>query len=143
MVALPHDNAEVRRPRIHAASLRELQSLPPALCYGETTVIVPFMPESPGATDRKSTVPGPTKSAKNRVVLPAGKSWLYVVWLFVYVNVCGMSSSFKMVMRVTTHDVMLIAFGENLEFEAAIETLTKLVMSYDGPAGPGGAFRFW
>ena len=43
-------------------SLRELQSLPPALCYGETTVIVPFMPESPGATDWKSTVPGPTMS---------------------------------------------------------------------------------
>src|SRR2546425_3733142 len=82
-VAVLHDNVEARRPRIHAASSRDLQPFLRAPRYGETTVIVPFMPASCVGTDRNGTVPGPANSTKNRVVLPGTRSWLYVVPLLV------------------------------------------------------------
>ena len=106
-------------------------------------VIVPFMPTSGVRTELKGTAPGRENWTKNCVVLLPIKSWLYMVPLLVYVNVWGASSSFSIVIFVTTDMVTLIAVGENREFEASMETLATIGISYTGPALGARAVTFW
>src|SRR5437667_360499 len=114
-----------------------------AVCQGETMVMVPFMPTSAVRTELNGTIPGRENRTKNCVVLPPIKSWLYPVPLLVYVNVWGASSSFKIVIFVTTDAVTLITLGENREFEASMETLATIGISYTGPALGARAVTFW
>src|SRR2546430_11645971 len=111
--------------------------------HGETMVMVPFMPASAARTELNGTIPGRENRTKNCVVLLPIKSWLYRVPLLVYVKVCGESSSFKIVIFVTTDAVTLIAVGENREFEASMETFTATGISYTGTTLGARAVTFW
>src|SRR5438046_9030608 len=114
-----------------------------AVCQGETMVMVPFMPTSAVRTELNGTIPGRENRTKNCVVLPPIKSWLYPVPLLVYVNVWGASSSFTIVIFVTTDAVTLITLGENRGFEATIETQATLGISYRAPARGPRAGTIW
>ena len=105
--------------------------------------MVPFIPTSGVRTELNGTVPGWENRTKNWVVLLPVKSWLYRVPLLVYVKVWGVSSSFNIVIFVTTDAVRLNAFGENREFDASMETFATAGISYTGPTLGARAFTFW
>src|SRR2546426_7498673 len=99
------------------------------------------MPPIRSGMDQNGTVPGARKSTKNRVVLPPGRSWLYVVPLLAYVKVCGASSSLSTVILVVVNAVTLNALGVNREFSVNMETFAEAGMSQNGPVIGTGANR--
>src|SRR3989442_15396440 len=69
-------------------------------CYGAMILIVPFMPTSGARAAANGTSPTVETRTKNRDVPPAaGRAWLYVVPLSVYVKVGGVSPSFRLAIR--------------------------------------------